>query len=209
MLNQLARQGWRLHGGVTIQLDGPRGSFDQRSVMRIRNHSGRMIIAERGMKPVRKAAIFIWRRALDAGFKQPPTAADKAFHLVGGGIGENLETNKVRFIKSFGCIHSDDVDYVLRAWKSPNDPKLSDRGGRRGTCMVGGKAAAEAGAVTPGAVRCSAWLGVIRAASKKLPPVAGEVCVVLVTKRVAKRSVRAADGTSALNSGELLLNPLL
>ena len=41
----------------------------------------------------------------------------------------------------------------------PNDPKLSDRGVRRGTCMVGGKAAVEAGAVTHGAVRCSAWLG--------------------------------------------------
>ena len=44
--------------------------------------------------------------------------------------------------------------------KTPNDPKLSDGGVRRGTCMVGGKAAAEAGAVTHGAVRCSAWLGV-------------------------------------------------
>ena len=44
--------------------------------------------------------------------------------------------------------------------ESPNDPKLSDRGARRGTCMVGGKAAVEAGAVTCGAVRCSAWLGV-------------------------------------------------
>ena len=43
---------------------------------------------------------------------------------------------------------------------TPNDPKLSDRGVRRGTCMVGGKAAAEAGAVTHGAVRCSAWLAV-------------------------------------------------
>jgi hypothetical protein len=31
--------------------------------------------------------------------------------------------------------------------KSPNDPKLSDRGVRRGTCMAGRKAAAEAGAV--------------------------------------------------------------
>ena len=46
--------------------------------------------------------------------------------------------------------------------KSPNDPKLSDGGVRRGTCMVGGKAAAEAGAVTHGAVRCSAWLGFVR-----------------------------------------------
>jgi hypothetical protein len=41
-----------------------------------------------------------------------------------------------------------------------NDPKLSDRGVRRGTCMVGGKTAAEASAVTHGAVRCSVWLGV-------------------------------------------------
>ena len=43
---------------------------------------------------------------------------------------------------------------------TPNDPKLSDSGVRRGTCMVGGKAVVEAGAVTHGAVRCSAWLGV-------------------------------------------------
>ena len=42
---------------------------------------------------------------------------------------------------------------------TPNDPKLSDRGVRRGTCTVGGKAAVEAGDVTHGAVRCSAWLG--------------------------------------------------
>src|SRR5260221_1390280 len=48
----------------------------------------------------------------------------------------------------------------MKCAKSPNDPKLSDRGVRRGTCTAGGKAAAEAGAVTHGAVRCSAWLGV-------------------------------------------------
>ena len=42
---------------------------------------------------------------------------------------------------------------------TPNDPKLSDGRGWRGPCMAGGKAAAEAGAVTHGAVRCSAWLG--------------------------------------------------
>ena len=46
----------------------------------------------------------------------------------------------------------------------PNDPKLSDGGVRRGTCMACGKAAVEAGAVTHGAVRCSAWLGVARVA---------------------------------------------
>jgi len=42
----------------------------------------------------------------------------------------------------------------------PNDPKLSDGGGWRGPCLAGGKAAAEARAVTAVAVRCSAWLGV-------------------------------------------------
>ena len=60
-------------------------------------------------------------------------------------------------------------NYYFVSWKifhheqlaTPNDPKLSDCGVRRGTCMVGGKAAVEAGAVTHGAVRCSAWLGVI------------------------------------------------
>ena len=47
------------------------------------------------------------------------------------------------------------------ASQSPNDPKLSDGGGWRGPCMAGGKAAAEARAVTAGAVRCSAWLGAL------------------------------------------------
>ena len=45
-----------------------------------------------------------------------------------------------------------------RGEETPNDPKPSDRGVRRGTCMVGEKAAVEAGAVTHGAVRCSALL---------------------------------------------------
>ncbi len=43
----------------------------------------------------------------------------------------------------------------MQAREAANDPKLSDLGVRRGTCMVGGKAAAEAGAVTHGAVRCA------------------------------------------------------
>src|SRR6187431_2522672 len=43
--------------------------------------------------------------------------------------------------------------------RSPNDRKLSDTPERRGTCMVGGKAVVEAGAVTRRRVRCSAWLG--------------------------------------------------
>ena len=51
-------------------------------------------------------------------------------------------------------------DEFGRRRATPNDPKLSDGGVRRGTCMVGGKAAVEAGAVTHGAVRFSAWLGV-------------------------------------------------
>ena len=76
--------------------------------------------------------------------------------LSGGRLGKEFRTNDQR-------------RGVRRSWEktavhkkrgvTPNDPKLSDRGVRRGTCMVGGKAAAEAGAVTHGAVRCSAWLG--------------------------------------------------
>ena len=72
-------------------------------------------------------------------------------------------------------------DWSYQMARQSNDPKLSDSGGRRGTCMVGGKAAVEAGAVTHGAVRCSAWLGVAawvesvaqgRPNVEKLPPVA-------------------------------------
>ncbi len=48
-----------------------------------------------------------------------------------------------------------------RREESPNDRKLSDTPEPRGACMVGGKAAVEAGAVTHGAVRCSAWLGAL------------------------------------------------
>ena len=46
---------------------------------------------------------------------------------------------------------------------TPNDPKLSDRGARRGLCAGEGgwgRRRWEAQAVTCGAVRCSAWLGV-------------------------------------------------
>ena len=50
------------------------------------------------------------------------------------------------------------VRYRMRV-ATPGENKISDGGGRRGTFMVGGKAAAEADVVTPGAVRC-AWLGV-------------------------------------------------
>ena len=56
---------------------------------------------------------------------------------------------------------SDSVYLAMRV-VPPNDPKLSDSGVRRGTCMVGGKVAVAAGAVTHGAVRCSAWLGDVR-----------------------------------------------
>ena len=62
-------------------------------------------------------------------------------------------------VELFASIHGERL-------ATPNDPKLSDRGVRRGTCMVGGKAAAEAGAVTHGAVRCSAWLGVAADSSR-------------------------------------------
>ena len=45
---------------------------------------------------------------------------------------------------------------------TPNDPKLSDGGGRRSLCGKAAGAGLRVGAqaVTPGAVRCSAWLGV-------------------------------------------------
>ena len=69
--------------------------------------------------------------------------------------------NKVRVYRGVAC------GYVFHKWvfkwgervATPNDLKLSDGGGWRGPCMAGGKAAAEARAVTAGAVRCSAWLG--------------------------------------------------
>jgi len=57
-----------------------------------------------------------------------------------------------------GCFLDTQPPYTAESVKAPNDLKLSDRGVRRGTCMAGGKAAAEAGAVTHGAVRCSPWL---------------------------------------------------
>ena len=37
----------------------------------------------------------------------------------------------------------------------PNDPKLRDSGGRRGSCMAGERRRLEAATVTPGAVLCS------------------------------------------------------
>jgi hypothetical protein len=53
-------------------------------------------------------------------------------------------------------VHSDLVSMKMRV-KTPNDPKLSDRGGWRECCAVGLLGAA---LVTAVAVRCSAWLGV-------------------------------------------------
>ena len=70
--------------------------------------------------------------------------------------GESLDKN-VAFIRKGLENALSWEDWLLSA---PNDLKLSDSGVRRGTCMVCGKAAVEAGAVTHGAVRCSAWLGV-------------------------------------------------
>ena len=56
--------------------------------------------------------------------------------------------------------HKDSV-LTMRV-ESPNDPKLSDCGGRRSLCgkVAGVGLRAGAQAVTPGAVRCSAWLAV-------------------------------------------------
>ena len=75
------------------------------------------------------------------------------------------------------------------ARKSPNDPKLSDCGARRGSCEGGAKKAATdvrqrlartrrlrtgiAATVTRGAVRCSAWLGVV-VVRGRLPTTTGQ-----------------------------------
>ena len=81
------------------------------------------------------------------------------------------------------CIRSSVVSFprampMLAASHASNDPKLSDRGVRRGSCAEGLRGAAT---VTHGAVLCSAWLGVaiwVRSSAKgkpnveKLPPVA-------------------------------------
>ena len=56
--------------------------------------------------------------------------------------------------------------------QTANDPKLSERGARRGTCAEGGEGGGqEAGAVTCGTVRCSAWLGAFTVASFQRPAV--------------------------------------
>ena len=61
------------------------------------------------------------------------------------------------------CSHNQEKSlHQNRAWKSPNDLKLSDRRSRRGPC---GKAVG-AWAVTAQPVRCSAWLGVGLASDK-------------------------------------------
>src|SRR4051812_1222008 len=52
----------------------------------------------------------------------------------------------------FGVI----VQFLASAQKRLTEPKLSDCAGRRGSCAAG--SAGGTGAVTPGAVRCSAWL---------------------------------------------------
>ena len=75
------------------------------------------------------------------------------------------------------------------ASQSPNDPKLSDGGGWRAGCMVGGKAAAEAASVTAGAVRCSAWLGVAGFGVEVIPELPQFRCdwrVMLCRPRIAK-----------------------
>jgi len=62
------------------------------------------------------------------------------------------------------CGFAESIGYRRDVRNTPNDPKLSDCGGRRSLCgkVAGGERSEAAGAqaVTPGAVRCSAWLGV-------------------------------------------------
>ena len=62
---------------------------------------------------------------------------------------------------------------------TPNDPKLSDGGGRQPGCgdTDGVAAAVGAAGMTPGAVRCSAWLGDVRL-QRVLQPHVETGCVV-------------------------------
>ena len=50
-----------------------------------------------------------------------------------------------------------DLQEIIDSERSPSsiDPKLSDCGGRRGSCMAGARRRPEAATVTHGAVRCS------------------------------------------------------
>ena len=95
------------------------------------------------------------------------------------------------------------LGYLLLAWlwllgtreETPNDPKLSDGRGWRGPCMVGGKAAAEARAVTATPVRCSAWLGV-------------SGCLEFIALRNPKRSLDDLPCVASLLDAEGLAAPV-
>ena len=82
--------------------------------------------------------------------KGPPHAVPANIYSTVLDDGTDCNSNK-----GFGDWVHDDNSQVWRM--TPNDHKLSDGGGWRGPCMAGGKAAAEARAVTAGAVRCSAY----------------------------------------------------
>jgi hypothetical protein len=101
-------------------------------------------------------------RAISVTRHQPPSPADYADAKQGTPEPDAAGREKAWTLEagtdSGQALEQESLDRMRVA--TPNDLKLSDCGGRRGTCMVGGKAAAEAGAVTHGAVRCSAWLGV-------------------------------------------------
>ena len=82
--------------------------------------------------------------------------------VMGAGLAMDVEPEPLELGSGIELADSCLFAFTGGAQTSPNDLKLSDCGGRRGSCMVGGKAAAEAATVTPGAVRCSAWLGDVR-----------------------------------------------
>ena len=82
-------------------------------------------------------------------------------------VGERLiATDRYAIVEEFDRAAAEDVLLTVcfdglhsreTRGKSPNDPKLSERGGWRECCAVGLLGAA---LVTAVAVRCSAWLGV-------------------------------------------------
>ena len=77
-----------------------------------------------------------------------------------GNLPENACSKGGLFVKLGGCVvHASYFDvHFVKLLATANDPNVSDGGGWRGLCMVGGKAGAEGAGVTVAPVRCSAWL---------------------------------------------------
>jgi len=101
-------------------------------------------------------------RRTDEGNAEPADAARNDREANTAALPQDVEAEASGLEEAWTRNSIEKASFTREASETPNDPKLSDCGGRRGSCMAGGKAAAEAATVTPGAVRCSAWLGDVR-----------------------------------------------